>query len=240
MTRPNICFRQDDIDLATNNGSVNSIELPIHCFDVIIARLNKRPLPKCPPSIPNECFPLFVTLYKGNFRHLRGCIGTFNRNLPLHEGLNEYAQISAFRDTRFDPVTLHEVPLLQCRVSLLVCFEPADDYRDWVVGLHGIRIEFRQHHRPLNAVFLPEVAFDNGWDHVETVNHLMWKGGFKGDITETDRLSVLVERFQSDRSSVTYEEYMAYKQKQLEEDSEFGDGGGQSNGIVNGFMHSNP
>lgn len=43
-----------------------------------------------------------------------------------------------------------------------VCFEPADHYRDWIIGVHGIRIEYRQHHRNLNAVYLPEVAHEQG------------------------------------------------------------------------------
>lgn len=41
-------------------------------------------------------------------------------------------------------------------------FEPAKDYRDWIVGVHGIRIEYTQNGRSLNAVFLPEVALENG------------------------------------------------------------------------------
>ncbi|KAL3078506.1 hypothetical protein niasHT_032802 [Heterodera trifolii] len=220
MACPNICFTSGAIDLdTTKNESVCSMELPVYCFDVVLSRLNKRPSPKCPPTIPNECFPLFVTWKKGHARQLRGCIGTFSRNLPLHEGLNEYAQISAFRDSRFDPVGLHELPLLHCSVSLLLCFEPADNYRDWVIGVHGIRIEYRQHHRALNAVYLPEVAYENGWDHVETLNHLMWKGGFKGEITEADRQTVLVERFQSAKITMAYNEYMDYKQQMLSSES---------------------
>lgn len=224
----------------------NGIHLPIYCFDVVIAILNKHTPPKCPLSIPNENFPLFVTWKKGHQRQLRGCIGTFSRNLPLHEGLHEYAQISAFRDSRFDPVTMHEIPHLHCSVSLLVCFEPADHYRDWVIGVHGIRIEYRQHHRDLNAVYLPEVAHEQGWDHVETLNHLMWKGGFKGDITEADRQAVLVERFKSEKLCISYEEYTTFK-KQMQKEQPYGNehpsGGGSGssgrNGLLrNGFLHS--
>lgn len=220
----------------------NGIHLPVYCFDVIIAMLGKHPPPKCPSSIPNENLPLFVTWKKGHQRQLRGCIGTFSRNLPLHEGLHEYAQISAFRDSRFDPVTVHEVPHLHCSVSLLVCFEPADHYRDWIIGVHGIRIEYRQHHRNLNAVYLPEVAHEQGWDHEETLNHLMWKGGFKGEITEADRQAVLIERFQSEKMCISYEEYMLFK-KQLQKGGDSVSGShnsssGSRNGLRNGFLHS--
>lgn len=242
MIRPNsdsvLDFKQ------SSQFAQNGIHLPVYCFDVIIAMLGKHPPPKCPPAIPNENLPLFVTWKKGHQRQLRGCIGTFSRNLPLHEGLHEYAQISAFRDSRFDPVTMHEVPHLHCSVSLLVCFEPADHYRDWVIGIHGIRIEYRQHHRSLNAVYLPEVAHEQGWDHVETLNHLMWKGGFKGEITEADRQAVLVERFQSEKLCISYEEYTIFK-KQFQKDLVDGSHGGGNNtsggrnGLLrNGFLHS--
>lgn len=35
----------------------------------------------------------------------------------------------------------------------------------------------------------------------------MRKGGFKGEITEVDRQAVLVERFQSEKMSISYEVY---------------------------------
>nr|CAD2154806.1 unnamed protein product [Meloidogyne enterolobii] len=237
-----------------NGGKIATIDMPVHCFDVIIAHLSKSKLPKCPNNVPNENFPLFVTWKKGHQRHLRGCIGTFSQNLPLHEGLSEYAHTSAFRDSRFDPITLHEMPHLHCAVSLLVCFEPARHYRDWLIGIHGIRIEYRQHHRSMSAVYLPEVARDQGWNHVETVNNLMRKGGFKGEITEMDRQAVLVERFQSEKMSISYEEYLTYKKFQQQQrngeittlDGAGGGGGcppssngGPRNGLLcNGFLNS--
>lgn len=78
---------------------------------------------------------------------------------------------SAFEDSRFDPIALHEVPQLSCGVSLLVKFEPAGDYRDWVVGVHGIHIYFAQSGRQMSAVFLPEVAAEHG--------ELVWKRFWK-------------------------------------------------------------
>ena len=48
------------------------------------------------------------------------------------------------------------------QVSLLVDFEPARDYLDWVVGVHGIRINFWDGTANRNAVYLPEVAAEQG------------------------------------------------------------------------------
>jgi AMME syndrome candidate gene 1 protein len=44
----------------------------------------------------------------------------------------------------------------------LVKFEPAENYRDWIIGIHGIRIDFQQYGRRLSAVYLPEVAEEQG------------------------------------------------------------------------------
>uniref|UniRef100_A0A915E3T3 AMMECR1 domain-containing protein n=1 Tax=Ditylenchus dipsaci TaxID=166011 RepID=A0A915E3T3_9BILA len=183
----------------------------------MLMRLNNGSVPRCPTSIPNDKYPIFVTWKKGEDKHLRGCIGTFSRDLPLRDGLMEYAQNSAFRDSRFEPVSISEVPSLSCSVSLLVHFEPAKDYRDWTVGVHGIRIDYQQNGRRLSAVYLPEVALEQGWNHLETLNHLMRKGGFHGAIVENDRLSVIIERFQSEKVSLTYDEYCHLKKQKGEE-----------------------
>ncbi|CAD5216474.1 unnamed protein product [Bursaphelenchus okinawaensis] len=190
-----------------------SIDMPVYCFDVIITKLQKGSSPPVPSSIPNDNFPLFVTWKKGNGHHLdlRGCIGTFSVNLPLHKGLTDYAKISAFEDSRFRPISLTEVPQLHCTVSLLVKFEQAPNYRDWIIGTHGVHIYFKQNGQNLSAVYLPEVVEEQGWDHVETLNQLMKKGGWKGQITENDRLAVRVERFQSEKLTLSYQDYLAQK-----------------------------
>lgn len=72
----------------------------------------------------------------------------------------EFNFFSAFRDSRFNSISLNEMPSLTCSVSLLVKFEPAQNYKDWVIGVHGIRIEYKQNGHRLNAVFLPEVALE--------------------------------------------------------------------------------
>lgn len=181
-----------------------------YCFDVIYATLRNHQAPKVPSCIPNDKYPLFVTWKKGYDRRLRGCIGTFN-NLVLHKGLHEYAIISAFKDSRFDPIALHEVDQLHCAVSILINFEKARDYRDWIVGVHGIRIEFQDNHRNRDAVYLPEVAKEQGWNHVETLDNLIRKGGFRGPISEEMRLKVNVVRFQSEKVHMSHQEYLAYK-----------------------------
>ncbi|KAI6198356.1 AMMECR1 domain-containing protein [Aphelenchoides fujianensis] len=176
--------------------STISIEMPCHCFDVLLSRLNKKPLPAVPPSIPNANFPLFVTWKKGAREDLRGCIGTFSTNLPLHKGLTEYAQQSAFHDGRFDPIGAHEIPQLSCGVSLLVKFEAARDYRDWTV--------------PSSCRRWPPITAG--------IKRKRWtaccrRAASPGPIREADRMGARVERFQSEKMNVTYQDYLAYKKR---------------------------
>ncbi len=88
-----------------------------------------------------KAFPLFVTWTTGPEKDLRGCIGTFTSS-ALENNLPKYALIAALNDSRFNPVSLKEVPNLQVGVSLLVNFEPASHPLDWEVGKHGIEIDF--------------------------------------------------------------------------------------------------
>ena len=70
---------------------------------------------------------------------------------------------SAFKDSRFSPIAWEEVPKLHVSVSILRHFEEGDDYLDWEIGIHGIRIEFHtERGSKRTATFLPEVAPEQG------------------------------------------------------------------------------
>lgn len=43
---------------------------------------------------------------------------------------------SAFKDSRFSPITKEEVPSLHCAVSILTNFEDGQDYLDWEVRIY--------------------------------------------------------------------------------------------------------
>jgi AMMECR1 domain-containing protein len=62
--------------------------------------------------------PLFVTWNvrssrPGRSHRLRGCIGSFEPH-ALHEGIAEYALISALKDHRFNKITKGELDSLEC------------------------------------------------------------------------------------------------------------------------------
>lgn len=79
-------------------------------------------------------------------------------------GLREYAITSALKDSRFSPITRDEVPRLTVSVSILQHFEEAEDYLDWNLGKHGIRIEFiSERGSKRTATYLPQIATEQGY-----------------------------------------------------------------------------
>lgn len=62
------------------------------------------------------------------------------------------------KDTRFNPVSIEEVPQLSVNVSLLINFTEQKDVDDWEVGKHGIIIKSNLKGRSYSGTFLPEVA----------------------------------------------------------------------------------
>ncbi|XP_076805349.1 nuclear protein AMMECR1-like isoform X2 [Clavelina lepadiformis] len=155
--------------------------------------------------------PLFVTWKTGKDLRLRGCIGTFVAT-PLHSGLREYAIISATKDSRFSPIKLEEMSRLYCSVSLLLNFEDCVNCLDWQVGIHGIRIEFKNekgHHR--TATYLPEVSMEQGWDQLQTVENLLRKGGYKAHITPAFMETVVCQRYYTEKLAVSYQDFATVK-----------------------------
>lgn len=182
-------------------------EMCIFCFDVLYCHLNQINPPEN-PSFSNDHFPLFVTWKIGKEERLRGCIGTFSE-MQLHSGLREYSLTSAMKDSRFSPMTKDEFPHLKVAVSILCHFEDGEDYLDWEVGVHGIRIEFTtERGSKKTATYLPEVPSQQGWDKIETIDSLLRKGGFKGQVTPEVRRQIRLVRYQSEKMDASYHDYV--------------------------------
>jgi len=68
-----------------------------------------------------------------------------------------------------------------------------------------------------SATFLPEVAFQQGWDKLETIRHLISKSGCGvSSITEILQ-SLRLTRYQSSKSSLTYSQYLNLEQYRPDE-----------------------
>jgi uncharacterized protein (TIGR00296 family) len=189
-------------------------EMCCFCFDVLLSHLKAEKAPKS-PKFTNNKYPLFVTWKIGKDRNLRGCIGTFISK-HLHDGLREYSLNSALKDSRFQPIRLDEVPHLECGVSLLTNFEHAKHYSDWEIGVHGLQIEFlSQDGKARSATYLPEVAKEQGWSKLQTVDSLLRKGGYKAEITEEFRCTIKVTRYRTEKHIVHYVEYSQLRKRGL-------------------------
>ncbi|KAA0168474.1 hypothetical protein FNF31_00356 [Cafeteria roenbergensis] len=156
------------------------------------------------------CSPYFVTFNtkaRDGSWVLRGCIGCLSPR-PLSQ-LGEYANLAAFGDRRFDPIAEHELPGLQCCVSLLVDYEGPLAWNDFEIKKHGIIIDFESGGRKFSATYLPEVAHEQGWDHRETVASLVRKSGYRGAVDEALLGGITLTRYQSSKAKATHAEFQA-------------------------------
>ncbi|CAN8317163.1 unnamed protein product [Cochlearia groenlandica] len=207
--------------------------MAVYCFDTLVSHYNNEKTP--PPAFQEANHPLFVTWKKivnGGEPRLRGCIGTLEAR-RLISGFKDYALTSALRDRRFPPIQPKELPFLQCTVSVLTDYEIAEDYLDWEVGKHGIIIEFTEPdtNTKRSATYLPEVPAHEGtttilvhylkylslrvlvfpgWTKIESIDSLVRKSGYNGEITEAVRRRIQLTRYQSTLFSMHYSEYLSY------------------------------
>jgi AmmeMemoRadiSam system protein A len=108
---------------------------------------------------------------------LRGCIGSLEPQAPLCRSVHENAVGAALRDPRFPPVSARELPRLVVDVSILSLIEPIAGPGAFRLGEHGIILEKGWH----RAVYLPEVAPEQGWTVEETLCSLSEKAGLPPD-----------------------------------------------------------
>jgi len=117
----------------------------------------------------------FVTLTEGG--QLRGCIGDIFPRRPLYKAVMANAINAGLRDRRFQPVREEELPLLHYEISALTDPAPVPSYNDIIIGRHGMVVEKGGR----SAVYLPQVAPEQGWDLDETLTHLSQKAGLEPD-----------------------------------------------------------
>lgn len=194
------------------DGRGATVEHCIHAFDALHSHFRRAECP--PPGFPvDEHYPLFVTWNKRDGRghpQLRGCIGSLRAQPIL--AIKDYAITSALHDRRFPAIVESEVPLLECTVSLLTNFEPAEAWDDWELGRHGVWIDFDDPHGVArNGTYLPDVPPEQGWTKHETIDSLVRKAGYNGVVTDKLRACIRLTRYQSTLSKLTYLEWRTGK-----------------------------
>ncbi len=107
---------------------------------------------------------------------LRACMGIIEAREPVVDGVIS-AAVSAAHDPRFPELQLDELEQVELEVSVLSPSKRVDSPQQIVVGTHGVVLIKGRH----KAVFLPQVAPEQGWDRDEMLDHLSTKAGLPPD-----------------------------------------------------------
>ena len=124
-----------------------------------------RPILNAQYPVLNSKCGAFVSLHKQG--RLRGCIGHFGEDVPLHEIVAEMARAAAFEDPRFMPVTMDELEDIDIEISVLTPMRRIQSLDEFELHRHGIYIRRGYH----SGTFLPQVADEVNWTKEEFVSH---------------------------------------------------------------------
>jgi hypothetical protein len=149
---------------------------------------------------------------------------------------------SSFNDKRYKPLTTAELEQLHVQVSLLSCYEKRGKgaWNDWVVGKHGITIEFEAGGKRYSGTYLPQIPVEEGvspaptaccssllqsppvltmvavparsWGITKAVSTLVRKTGWRGPPNDALLQSISLTRYQSTSWTLSYGDY---KQMQM-------------------------
>lgn len=133
-----------------------------------------------------EKYGVFVTLKKNG--ELRGCIGHIIPRNSLYQSVIENTINSSVNDRRFLPVKSAEVSDISIEISVLSPLQKIAGPEEFVAGKEGILIRKGE----ASAVFLPQVALEQGWDRSETLCQLCRKAGLPSTAWESDDVEFFV------------------------------------------------
>jgi len=164
-----VAFDAGEIDAATRTA------LLARARETITARLSlgmPQPGGQLPPAASMRR-GAFVTLKLHG--ELRGCIGRMSSPDPLGATVAEMAVAAAFEDPRFPPLTRAELVAVEIEISVLTPMRPVAEARAVVPGRDGVYLAKRGR----SAVYLPQVATEQGWGREEMLDHLCEKAGME-------------------------------------------------------------
>jgi len=133
-----------------------------------------------------EKYGVFVTLKKHG--ELRGCIGHILPKTSLFQSVIENTINSSSNDWRFNPVNATETPDITIEISVLSQLQKINSPGEFTVGKEGIVIRKDNN----GAVFLPQVATEQGWSRAETLCHLCRKAGLPADAWQDDGMEFYI------------------------------------------------
>ncbi len=137
----------------------------------------------------------FVTLNIDD--QLRGCVGSLTGSELISDNVRDNAINAAFRDFRFNPLTIDELKDVDIEISILTEPKPLE-YTDGADLIAKLRVNvdgviIRKGHA--GATFLPQV-----WEQLprpeEFLSHLCLKAGMSADAWQKTRLEVMTYQVQ--------------------------------------------
>jgi AmmeMemoRadiSam system protein A len=144
--------------------------------EALASRIEGR-APRWPATVPALSAPrgAFVTIRSGHGKGaaLRGCIGRMNASEALSQVVRNMAVAAAFEDPRFPPLGKKEYPGISIEITVLSPMRPIAGVEEIEIGRHGVYMTKGWH----SAVFLPQVAVEQGWDVEELLANLCYKAG---------------------------------------------------------------
>jgi AmmeMemoRadiSam system protein A len=153
--------------------------------EAIGSKLENR-APRWPSASPKLSAPrgAFVTLRSGKWpgAPLRGCIGRMGAKDALIRVIKEMAAAAAFEDPRFPPLEKREFANISIEVTVLSPMRVIGSVEEIEVGRHGVLMSKGWH----QAVFLPQVAPEQGWNREELLVNLCYKAGLPADAWSSD------------------------------------------------------
>ena len=117
----------------------------------------------------------FVTLKKDS--RLRGCIGDIFPQRPLYKSVITNAIHACVNDRRFPPVSQDELKDITIEISALTAPAPIASPDEIRIGIDGVVLNKDGQ----SAVFLPQVAPEQGWDVEQMLTQLSRKAGLAAD-----------------------------------------------------------
>jgi AmmeMemoRadiSam system protein B/AmmeMemoRadiSam system protein A len=117
----------------------------------------------------------FVTLKENS--QLRGCIGDIFPRQPLYKSVISNAINAGVNDRRFLPVTEAECNDITIEISALTVPKPIASSDEIRIGIDGVVLSKNGY----GAVFLPQVAPEQGWDVNQMLTQLSLKAGLPPD-----------------------------------------------------------
>jgi AmmeMemoRadiSam system protein A len=107
---------------------------------------------------------------------LRACMGIIEARMPLLDAV-VHAAVSAAHDPRFPELQSSELDKVSLEVSILSPPDQVPGPEAIEVGRHGVVLSKRGR----RAVFLPQVAPEQGWDRDTMLDNLARKAGLPDD-----------------------------------------------------------